>query len=366
MSRVLANFMNLKTIDYRDWTSQWAGKWSILTFSYWGNFYCRKPFSKDINRYVDQTVIFSKEGKGWAYQRASIKKKFATKLGNKTIKDSDFVEKLCANLKNGADKVSNYMKNNIGKDVDFLEYKNFQDSLVNDYYPYHIENKLVADVMSPELLKKYLPLLEEARVHAEPVFNMVEEYMQALAKIHANKTNYSPNLILSTVKNEFDLYFSEGQSLPEKFILEKRYKESVYIFDEKNVEIVVEKRVKCIENIIRRSKLSNELSGATAFPGKVTGKVKLVLDVEKVKETFVEGDILVTGMTRPEYLPLMKKAAAFVTDSGGILSHAAITARELRKPCIIGTEIATKVLKDGDYVEINATNGIIKIIKRAD
>jgi len=51
---------------------------------------------------------------------------------------------------------------------------------------------------------------------------------------------------------------------------------------------------------------------------------------------------------------------------GNIMSHAAIVARELKTSCIIGTKIATKVLKDGDYVEINATNGIIKIIKRAD
>jgi pyruvate,water dikinase len=70
---------------------------------------------------------------------------------------------------------------------------------------------------------------------------------------------------------------------------------------------------------------------------------------------FIEGDILVTGMTRPEYLPFVKKCSAFITDAGGMLSHAAITARELHKPCIIGTEIATKILKDGDLIEVDAT-----------
>ncbi|TSC78406.1 MAG: pyruvate, water dikinase [Parcubacteria group bacterium Gr01-1014_29] len=59
----------------------------------------------------------------------------------------------------------------------------------------------------------------------------------------------------------------------------------------------------------------------------------------------------------------MHKAGAFIIDAGGILSHAAIVARELKKPCVIGTKIATKVLKNGDLVEVDADNGIVKIIK---
>jgi len=69
-------------------------------------------------------------------------------------------------------------------------------------------------------------------------------------------------------------------------------------------------------------------------------------------------------MTRPDMAPILKKAAAFVTNEGGITCHAAIVSRELNKPCIIGTKIATKVLKDGDTVEVNANNGVVKIIKK--
>ena len=61
----------------------------------------------------------------------------------------------------------------------------------------------------------------------------------------------------------------------------------------------------------------------------------------------------------------MKKAAAIVTDLGGILTHAAITARELGIPCLTGTKTATQVLKDGDLVEVDADKGIVKIIKKA-
>jgi pyruvate,water dikinase len=70
-------------------------------------------------------------------------------------------------------------------------------------------------------------------------------------------------------------------------------------------------------------------------------------------------------MTTPAIIQAMHKASAFVTDEGGITSHAAIIAREMKKPCIIGTKIATKVLKDGDMVEVNADKGIVKILKKA-
>ncbi len=68
-------------------------------------------------------------------------------------------------------------------------------------------------------------------------------------------------------------------------------------------------------------------------------------------------------MTHPDDGPLISKAAAVVTDEGGVLCHAAIVARELKKPCIIGTKIATKVLKDGDTVEVDAEKGIVRKIK---
>ena len=107
-----------------------------------------------------------------------------------------------------------------------------------------------------------------------------------------------------------------------------------------------------------------EIVGQIANKGKMVGRVKVVLDPNDVK-FFEEGDILVTSMTRPEFLHLMKKAGAFVTNEGGITCHAAIVAREMKKPCIIGTKIATKVLKDGDLVEVDAENGVVRVIKHA-
>ncbi len=75
---------------------------------------------------------------------------------------------------------------------------------------------------------------------------------------------------------------------------------------------------------------------------------------------FQDGDVLVCKMTTPEYVPLMKRAAAIITDEGGILSHAAIIAREMKIPTVIGTKSATKVFKDGDEVEVDADVGIVR------
>ena len=74
------------------------------------------------------------------------------------------------------------------------------------------------------------------------------------------------------------------------------------------------------------------------------------------------GDVLVARVTMPDYLPAMIHAVAFVTDEGGITSHAAIVARELKKPCVVGTKNATTVLRDGDMVEVDANKGIITLI----
>ena len=104
-----------------------------------------------------------------------------------------------------------------------------------------------------------------------------------------------------------------------------------------------------------------DLKGNSAYPGKVRGRVSVIMG-ETHFGKFNPGDILVAPMTRPEYLSLIKQAKAIVTDEGGITCHAAIISRELKKPCIIGTRVATKVLHDGDLVEVDADKGLVKIL----
>ncbi len=107
-----------------------------------------------------------------------------------------------------------------------------------------------------------------------------------------------------------------------------------------------------------------ELKGQVVCMGKAKGRVKIVIrprDMAKMHH----GDILVSIATDPDIVSAMKKAAAIVTEQGGVTSHAAIVSRELNIPCIIGTKIATKVLHDGDLVEVNANHGIVRVLERA-
>lgn len=101
---------------------------------------------------------------------------------------------------------------------------------------------------------------------------------------------------------------------------------------------------------------ADTVRGRVAYPGTVVGKIVIIKNISDTKK-FSTGNILVAHSTNPELLPAMRIAGAIVTDEGGLMSHAAILARELKIPCIIGTKCATRVFKDGDVVEINDKNG---------
>lgn len=105
------------------------------------------------------------------------------------------------------------------------------------------------------------------------------------------------------------------------------------------------------------------IHGIAANPGKAVGIVRVLRvygDIGNVKE----GDIIVASMTTPDCISAMEKAAAFVTDEGGMTCHAAIVAREFGVPCVIGTVSATKALKDGQLVEVDADSGTVTVLRR--
>ncbi|MBU4369325.1 hypothetical protein KKG58_01010 [Patescibacteria group bacterium] len=146
--------------------------------------------------------------------------------------------------------------------------------------------------------------------------------------------------------------------------IDQRIKNNAVVMENGKISCASGKKSDKIREFFKENlKEINEFKGIIAQKGLVTGPVKLVFsrdDYDKVND----GDILVASMTTPEMISTMKKAVAFITDEGGITCHAAIISREMKKPCIIGTKIATKVLKDGDLVDVDANKGIIKILKR--
>lgn len=108
-----------------------------------------------------------------------------------------------------------------------------------------------------------------------------------------------------------------------------------------------------------------EIKGQVVFPGKKTGKVRIIRSNTSNNADFQAGDILVAPSVSPLIFSFLQKSTAIVTDEGGVVSHAAILCRELKKPCIVGTHIATSILNDGDYVEVDALNGIVRRLRSA-
>jgi phosphohistidine swiveling domain-containing protein len=143
--------------------------------------------------------------------------------------------------------------------------------------------------------------------------------------------------------NKMIVYFSrENNKLKEEFIFDNDYDNFMKLYSKEKIE-------------------DKQLHGNAASLGKVIGKVRICKTKEDILN-FQKDEILVAKMTRPDFVPAMKKAKAIITDEGGITSHAAIVSRELGIPCIIGTKNATIILKNGMSVEVNANHGFVKIV----
>ncbi len=164
---------------------------------------------------------------------------------------------------------------------------------------------------------------------------------------------------VGNVTNEEILnYFKQG------VVPQRRTTRGAVIYYKNHVYFLDELQTKQIEKKLRIHQKTSELTGSVAAAGKVQGKIKIIIGIKDLIKV-EKGDILVAQFTRPEYVPAMKLAAAIITNDGGITSHAAITARELKKPCIIGIKNATQVLKDGDLVEVDADEGVVKILEKS-
>lgn len=151
----------------------------------------------------------------------------------------------------------------------------------------------------------------------------------------------------------------------DKGVLKERRKQCIYLIYPDKYDIYTgeeaSKHIGILEEQIKADK-TDIIKGNGASSGIVKGKVKVCRGEREISKV-EKGDILVACMTQPEFVPAMKKASAIVTDEGGLTCHAAIVSRELGIPCVIGTKKATKVLNDGDLVEVDANHGLVKIIK---
>jgi len=155
-------------------------------------------------------------------------------------------------------------------------------------------------------------------------------------------------------------------TIPKTDVLKKRIKNFVLIPKKYSKTANLNSFVKeiNIEIEVFKKSTSGIVKGITAYPGIVTGKARIIRrknEIEKMKK----GEILISPMTTPDVFIAIKKACAIVTDEGGQLCHAAIISRELKIPCIVGTKTASETYINGDLIEVDANNGIVKIVERA-
>lgn len=173
--------------------------------------------------------------------------------------------------------------------------------------------------------------------------------------------------LLVCTPDELYSWFVLGKELTNKEILDRR-KAYLFVLDGKKIKSAYsDKAISLKQKLIPDKDFSKTkmVEGKSAYPGIIKGKVFVFnwgsKDFNKQIANMPEGAVLVAGQTRPSLMPAIRKASAIVTDEGGITSHAAIVSRELKIPCVIGTEYATKIFKTGDLVEVNANKGIASL-----
>lgn len=220
-------------------------------------------------------------------------------------------------------KLNNYEKGIIEIARDFVFFKAYRRELQTWSY-YHLEFLL------KEIAKRLHLTVKQARMM------LPEETEIALKteKVNYNLLNQRLQLVVYGYQPERFCYSGE----PAKIFMKEKIKPE------------------------RQVKKVNKLMGEVASPGKAKGVVTIVNTPEDMKK-MERGNILVSASTNPNLMPAIHQAAAIITDEGGLTCHAAIVSRELGIPCIVGTKIATQVLKDGDLVAVDANKGIVKIVK---
>lgn len=170
------------------------------------------------------------------------------------------------------------------------------------------------------------------------------------------------SLVRCLLVDEMRAALSEKRMVSEQELNERR-RELITVASDGTVCLLKDKAKKkaLLEQLVEKKEICTVIKGQCAFPGCVRGIVKIVEKKEDMKN-FNEGDILVSRSTNPDLLFAMEKAAAIVTDIGGISCHAAIVSRELEKPCIIGTKCITAMVRDGMLIEVDANNGTVTVI----
>ena len=338
---------------YTDGMKKWLG-WSYSdSIFYVHNGYTEimRPPSEHLIDFRDKIIEKIDSDKKWFYKKSDefdILIKEILEYYEKSKKQIDNIP---------VEKLSEIYK----KYVDYIN-QSMTPFIVMFWFPIWLENDDVRKIK----YKDEIDVATMYRKKTEPLFPGGAELTNNILKRISKETRIDDSVIKVLSPEELFNYCNYGE-LPNINILKKRLvgfiyaRKGIMLTDNSSEDLKKIINKLGYEFVEKKHEVVKEIKGQSACKGKVQGKVRIIMSKKDIPKLEV-GEILVTAMTTPEYLPAMHKSVAFITDEGGITCHAAIVARELRKPCIIGTKNATKVLKDGDLVEVDADKGLIKII----
>lgn len=209
-----------------------------------------------------------------------------------------------------------------------------------------------------ELLRNYSIYKDERKKNILIYLHFLNLILNEAAKRSKLTKDEIRNTFPTEIKKVLGGKLKAGRIRDRKKLCVVLWKENV-----KKPEVLTGQKAKKWEGVLLGTNLisSKTIVGKTASPGKVRGKVRILLSSKDCSK-FKGEEVLVTFMTSPDFLPAMRKAKAIITNLGGVTSHAAIISRELGIPCIVGTKFATQVLKTGDLVEVDANAGVVKIL----
>jgi len=220
------------------------------------------------------------------------------------------------------------------------------------------------------ILSNRISWLGHNRLEVKSLFAGLELISYPLFKEIERRTNISINQIMANyLPEDLKTAILTGKKITDQDITKRK---NIIFYNKDNQIITLQgKKAKNFSQYYLSEHFNlegiTEVKGTIASKGKTTGKVRIIrLGEDSDLSSFQEGEILLSEMTQPRMMPIMKKARAIVTDEGGLASHAAIISRELGIPCIVGTHKATRVFKDGDLVEVDANEGTVKLTLKND
>jgi phosphoenolpyruvate synthase (EC 2.7.9.2) len=258
-------------------------------------------------------------------------------------------------------------------------YLKYREPFAGGYSIEYFRGRLKEKLVLPDYFQPYAEILGRFQENEQEISKLLEEFVfyRTFRTERSYESLYYLERFLAAMEEAHGLglhelsYYSEdelirylqsGQRVNPKQLIERRNGFAMLLHDGA-VSILTGDAMQKWWN--KRNTESDrpvrEVRGLSAYRGATTGRAR-ILTSAAMQDAVREGDILVVSMTTPDYLPSMKKAAAFVTDEGGVICHAAIIARELKKPCVIGTQKATFAFKDDDLIEVDGYKGVVRLV----